>query len=96
MSFYAIWKTIPPDKDQCHDPNGSTGDHFMIGNGGLVEDFENSDFSHSFRATVDAQLFINVVGVPLDGVGGKIEPQTDFPVGQSFCDEVQHLQFTVA
>ena len=54
----------------------------MIGNGGLVEDIENSGFSYSFRATVDAQLFINVVGVPLDGVGGKIEPQTDFPVGQ--------------
>ena len=57
----------------------------MIGDGGLVEDIEDSGFSHSFRATVDAQLFINVVGVPLDGVGGKIEPQTDFPVGQYGC-----------
>jgi hypothetical protein len=53
----------------------------MIGNGGLVEDIENSGFGHSFRPTVDAQLFINVVGVSLDGVGGKIEPQIEFPVG---------------
>jgi hypothetical protein len=52
--FIVIWQTIPPDRDQCHDPNGSTGDHLMIGDGGLGEDIEDSGFSHSFRATVDA------------------------------------------
>jgi hypothetical protein len=52
MSFYVIWKTIPPDRDQCHDPNGSTGDHLKMGDGGLVEDIEAAGLSHSFRATV--------------------------------------------
>ena len=68
----------------------------MIEDGGLVEDIEDSGFSHSFRATVDTQFFVIVIGMPLDGVRGKMQRQTDFLVGQSFSDEVQHFQFTVA
>lgn len=51
----------------------------MIGDGRLFEDIKDSGFSCSFRVTVEAQLVIDVVGVPLDGVGGKDRAANRFP-----------------